>query len=326
MGELSEWPASTQVYWYQASKSEIVIDPIVQPIRQVAIVGGTHGNEFTGAYLIKKFEQRPDLVKRSNFETLTLLGNPKAFDIARRYVDEDLNRCFLKQDLQDASRSSYEAMRAKTLNQILGPKDNARMDFLLDLHSTTANLGVTLILVNHHPFNLRLAAYLSKINPLIKVYCWSQPGHENAFLNSLCELGFAIEIGPVAQGVLDAAHFQTMEALIHSVLDYLEMCNQGDLIRTDNSLTLYQHVSVIDYPKDAQGDIRAMIHPQLQGRDYEPLHPGDPLFMGMDGASIMYQGESTVWPIFINEAAYYPKGIAMCLTQKQHIILSADEG
>ena len=137
----------------------------MKPIRQVAIVGGTHGNEFTGAYLIKKFEQFPDLVKRPSLETLTLLGNPKAFDTARRYIDEDLNRCFLQSALQDASLSSHEAVRAKTLNQILGPKGNARMDFLLDLHSTTANMGLTLILVNYHPLNLKLAAYLSAINP-----------------------------------------------------------------------------------------------------------------------------------------------------------------
>ena len=296
----------------------------MKPIRQVAIVGGTHGNEFTGAYLIKKFERRPDLVKRSSFETLTLLGNPKALEASSRYIDEDLNRCFLKQALQNASLSGYEARRAKMLNQILGPKGNARMDCLLDLHSTTANLGLTLILVNHHPFNLKLAAHLTTINPLVKVYCWSQPGRENAFLNSLCELGFAIEIGPVAQGTLSAAHFRTMETLIYTVLDFLEMFNQGDPVMTENTLTLYQHLSVIDYPKNEQGEIQAMIHPQLQGRDYDPLYPGDPLFMGWDGTSIVYQGESTVWPIFINEAAYYSKGIAMCLTQKQQIDLSPD--
>src|SRR3712207_8292326 len=39
-------------------------------IRQVALVGGTHGNEFTGAYLIRKFERSPALVQRSTFKTL----------------------------------------------------------------------------------------------------------------------------------------------------------------------------------------------------------------------------------------------------------------
>jgi succinylglutamate desuccinylase len=33
-------------------------------IRRVAIVGGTHGNELTGVYLVKKFQQSPNLLKR----------------------------------------------------------------------------------------------------------------------------------------------------------------------------------------------------------------------------------------------------------------------
>jgi succinylglutamate desuccinylase len=41
-------------------------------INRVAIVGGTHGNEFTGAYLVQKFAQFPDLITRSSFETVTL--------------------------------------------------------------------------------------------------------------------------------------------------------------------------------------------------------------------------------------------------------------
>ncbi|ALF55864.1 hypothetical protein ACX27_28285 [Nostoc piscinale CENA21] len=60
-----------------------------------------------------------------------------------------------------------------------------------------------------------------------------------------------------------------------------------------------------------------MIHPQLQFRDYEPLNPGEPIFLTFEGKAIAYQGTSTVYPIFINEAAYYEKGIAMCLTQKK---------
>jgi aspartoacylase len=62
-----------------------------------------------------------------------------------------------------------------------------------------------------------------------------------------------------------------------------------------------------------------MIHPQLQGKDYEALHPGNPVFLTFDNQAIAYEGESTVYPIFINEAAYYEKGIAMCLTQKQQL-------
>ena len=60
-----------------------------------------------------------------------------------------------------------------------------------------------------------------------------------------------------------------------------------------------------------------MIHPQLQFRDYQPLHPGEPMFLTFTGETILYAGAATVFPIFINEAAYYEKGIAMTFTARQ---------
>ncbi len=67
-------------------------------IKRVLLVGGTHGNELIGVYLIKKFEQDPELVRRNSFETLTLLGNPRAIEATVRYIDKDLNRCFEVQE------------------------------------------------------------------------------------------------------------------------------------------------------------------------------------------------------------------------------------
>ncbi|MBX9257757.1 aspartoacylase [Desmonostoc muscorum CCALA 125] len=289
-------------------------------INRVAIVGGTHGNEFTGAYLVQKFAQFPDLITRPSFETVTLLANPQAFAAARRYLEKDLNRCFLRQDLQNPALNSYEELQAKSIQNSLASNGDKQADFILDLHSTTANMDLTIILVNTNPFNLKLAAYLSEINPLVKVYsCDFKSVAENPFVNSLCELGFAIEIGPIAQGVLKATLFQQTEELIHAVLDYLEQFNQGEIPATNKTLTLYHHLSVVDYPKKQDGTIFGMIHPELQDKDYQALNPGDPMFITFDNQTIVYQGESTVWPVFINEAAYYEKGIAMALTQKQQL-------
>ncbi len=287
-------------------------------INRVAIVGGTHGNEFTGAYLIQKFAQFPDLITRPSFETVTLLANPQAFAATRRYLDKDLNRCFLRQDLQNLTLNSYEELQAKSLQNSLASNGDKQADFILDLHSTTANMGLTIILVNTNPFNLKLAAYLSEINPLVKVYCCNFKSiAENPFVNSLCELGFAIEVGPIAQGILKATLFQQTEKLIHGILDYLEQFNQGKIPPTKETLTVYQHLFVVDYPKKQDGTIFGMIHPQLQDKDYQALNPGDRMFLTFDNQTIVYQSESTAWPVFINEAAYYEKGIAMALTEKQ---------
>ena len=71
----------------------------MKTINRVAIAGGVHGNELTGAYLVKKFLKTPALVRRSNFDTISLLGNPQAVEARKRYIDTDLNRCFLQEIL-----------------------------------------------------------------------------------------------------------------------------------------------------------------------------------------------------------------------------------
>jgi len=291
----------------------------MEKINRVAIVGGTHGNEFTGAYLVKKFDNFPELIKRNSLETLTIFANPQAFQAVRRYLDKDLNRCFAERDLQNSELSTREEARAKVIAQTLGPKGNSQVDFVLDLHSTTANMKLSIILVDNNPFNLKLAAYLSAINPLVRVYSWTEPGRENNFLNSLCKNGFVIEVGPIPNGVLHAEIFQQTEELVYQVLDYLDTLNQGQIKETNSTLTLYQHLQVVDYPKNAEGEIEGMIHPQLQNRDYQELNPGDPIFLTFEGKTIYYEEKETVWPVFINEAAYYEKGIAMCLTKKESI-------
>lgn len=291
---------------------------ITKAIKQVVIVGGTHGNEFTGAYLIKKFEQYPDLIKRSSFETLTLLANPRAFAATRRYIDRDLNRSFHSDDLQNPNLWDYEAQRAKTIAQQIGNKGNTQVDVIIDLHSTTANMGLSLLVSNLNQNTLQLAAYLTSIEPLVKV-CWTRPNSESVLLRSLCDFGLVIEVGPVAQGVLDANWFEKTERLVYIILDYLQACNQGMIPAMSDSFTLYETIEAIDYPRNQQGEIQAMIHPQLQGRDYEPLHLGEPMFLGLDGEAIAYAGTSTVYPVFINEAAYYEKGIAMYFAKKRQI-------
>ena len=41
------------------------------------------------------------------------------------------------------------------------------------------------------------------------------------------------------------------------------------------------------------------------------------MFLTLTGESILYQEETVVYPVFINEAAYYEKKIAMVLTEQQ---------
>ncbi|MCU0526931.1 MAG: aspartoacylase [Elainella sp. Prado103] len=288
-------------------------------VKQVAIVGGTHGNEWTGIYLVKKFEQFPHLIQRSTVNSLPLLANPRAILMNRRYIDRDLNRCFAAEDLTNPDLTGYENQRAKAISTQLLSEQSPPIDLIIDLHSTTANMGLSILVSGEHPFNLKLSAYLSQMYPAVRVCRGIQWGEVSPTLRSLVPLGFAIEVGAIAQGMLDAALFQQTEQLIYTILDYLEAWNQNARPTIPEQLTLFQAITAVDYPRDATGELQAMIHPDLQFQDYQPLRLGDPMFLTFSGETITYNGSATVFPIFINEAAYYEKGIAMILTEKQQI-------
>ena len=198
-------------------------------IRNMAITGGTHGNELTGVYLVKKWQNNPELIKRSNFKTITKLMNIQAIKEVRRYVDQDLNRSFGLHDLADDSLDTHEAKLAKELNDVLGKKGSAepKVDFIVDLHTTTANMGLSIVVSNPSTITWRAIAYLSKMEPSLKVYRW-QGDIENSFVDSMAPHGFAIEVGAVPQGVLRADLFLQTEALIYHLLDYVEKENNGD--------------------------------------------------------------------------------------------------
>ena len=291
-------------------------------IQRVAIVGGTHGNELTGIYLVKKFQQFPHLLHRQSFECITLLANPEAIAANRRYIDHDLNRCFANEDLANLLLTNYEDRRAKEIAAQLGPKSQPRADVIIDLHSTTANMGLTILPSSKHPFNLQLAAYLTELNPSVRVCCGVKCDQDTPMLRSLSALGCTIEVGAIAQGVLNADYLQKTEMLIHAILDYLDALNQNKPLPIPSRLTLYEAISSVDYPRNSLGELQAAIHPHLQFKDYEPLRNGEPMFLNFTGESIPYQGESIVYPVFINEAAYYEKKIAMTLTEKRQVKLA----
>jgi succinylglutamate desuccinylase len=288
-------------------------------IKRVLLVGGTHGNELTGVYLVKQFEQYPDRFRRSSFETLTLLANPKAVEACVRYIDQDLNRSF---DLQQPEGCAYEKQRARAIAAKFGQAGQIPIDLIIDQHSTTSNVGVMLILDRFEAFTLGLASHLASRHPAVRIYS-SVGSHRNLdALRSIAMYRMAIEIGSVAHGTLDASLFHANEAIVQDALDYLDEYNSNFVVLKDTRLTLYQYVDVIDYPRNASGDIQAMIHPQLQARDYETLNPGDPMFLTFAGEVIPYSGAEAVNPVFIGEAAYLEKGIAMVLTEKKQFRIS----
>lgn len=289
-------------------------------MKRVVIVGGTHGNEWGGIYLCHKWQQAPPNWATAPFEIATYLANPQAIELNRRYCEEDLNRCFRSQDLANHDLSSYEAQRAKVVAQ-----DLSGCDFLIDLHNTTSNMGLSLILSGENaladPLMQQLCAHLLQEDPLVRIYYMPQTAKDSPYLPSLGQRELTLEVGPLAHGTLQADLFFKTERVVEASLAFLADWQRGEAKAYQGELTVYHHLKNLDYPRSSNGQICGMIHPQLYGQDYQPLHPGHPLYMTFDGGVLNYEGDETVWPVFINEQAYYEKGLAMSLTRKMQISL-----
>lgn len=285
-------------------------------IKSVAITGGTHGNELVGIYLVKYLQKNPELVQRKSLDVSLHLLNKQAISECRRYIDRDLNRCFSTSRLSDATLFSYEDQLAKEINQLLGPKGSGstKADFIVDLHTTTANMGLTIVVSNESNITWKAIAYLKMMVPELNIYKWCGD-EEDSFVDSIAPHGFAIEVGAVPQGVLRADLYEKTKKLILHLLDYLDMQNSEDIDLLPN-VEVFEHEMLVDYPRDANGEITAMVHPDRQDRDYDAIYNGDAIFMDFDGESLFYEGEE-MYALFINEAAYYEKGIAMTLAKKR---------
>jgi len=290
-------------------------------IRKVAITGGTHGNELTGVYLINKFTKNPDLVKRDSFETFFMHTNLGAIKQCTRYVDKDLNRTFTLAGLNDKTLTSYEDKLAKEINQKIGPKgsDNPNVDFIMDLHSTTSNMGLSICISTEDKLSWQVAAYVKECIPELHIFNWKGDTGDTSFVSSIPPSGFTIEVGSIPQGVLRADMFFETKKIVQTILDFFELYNTNKLKKTYTQIEIYDNVKTVDFPKDSKGNIQAMVHPNLQENGYFKLKKADPIFITFDGENIGYKDEEGLYALFINEAAYYEKGVAMCLARKKTV-------
>ncbi|WP_305404997.1 aspartoacylase [Photobacterium leiognathi] len=286
-------------------------------IKDVAVVGGTHGNEFSGIYLLKKWQSTPQSLVRESFSVETVFANPKAFDENKRYVDHDLNRQFGLHDLANFELASYEQSRAKALNEQIGPKGNAKSDFIIDLHNTTSNMGPSLILLQSDQFNRQLGAYVKEKMPdAVVVFEDHTSVDDHLFVCSIAKQGVIIEVGPQPQSVIRQDVLDWMEDMTGHILDFVHLYNTNEIPALADSYDAYRYEETLKLPVDEQGERIGMVHKSVQDNDFEPLNPGDPIFTLFDGTEIFWEGDYVAYPHFINEAAYYDNNLAMSLGKK----------
>ncbi len=256
---------------------------------KIALVGGTHGNEPVGREVVSIIseEERDFLNDYGCFE-----GNPEAFKAQRRYVDCDLNRAFG----QKGVRKGSEEKRF----QFLSTEITGHYDFCIDLHTTTTNMGLTAILNNSHPLTRKAGAFLKQEIPGFKLIEEDVLNEDSTHLNRLCPAGITIEVGPVANNVLNGDLVLKTKFIVEQLLNF-DFDSTMDLTQTE----FYKMDGKVLFPEG-----RWYVHPLLEGQDFAPLKKGDPIFVNSQGDILEWEVEGNTYPFFINEAAYLENKIA----------------
>ena len=285
------------------------------PHCDVLVVAGTHGNELNAPWLLEQWDRDPAAVRAAGLTCRRVIGNPEARSAGRRYVDRDLNRSF-RPDLLAGEGAEVELLRARELLRVHGPDAESPCRVALDLHSTTAGMGSSLVVYGRRPADLALAAGVQRRLGL-PVYLHEADAAQTGFLVERWPCGLVIEVGPVPQGVLDSRVVTQTQLALEACLAVLSAACSGDAPQP-RDLVLHRHLRSLDLPRDAQGQPSALLHPLCQGSDWRPLTAGAPLLRRIDGsATVVPDDAAGLTPVFINEAAYAEKRIALSLTRRE---------
>ena len=321
-----------------------------RPIQRVAVVGGTHGNELHGLFLVREMEEHlTSGLIRSRYPSLslqTLVANPAAVVATgtgqgRRYVERDLNRCFLLSDLENNDGSkTLEDRRAREIDQLLGPKSSPdpATDFIIDLHSTTANTGVLILCHPDDLVTVSVAHALRKKYSEVSLGLWSQG--ELPLLPTVGRSGLTLEVGAIAHSTTVMRLYSLTRSVLFDMLGVLEEHNARLMLPNPPPLLsanvdAAQRYCAVGFPRNEKGNIVGFIHPSIQGMlelsENSYVFKTSPIFELLNGeiltlencsrycqvdyaSECFEQSQIRLFPQFINEAAYYEKNIAMLLT------------
>ena len=291
-------------------------------VHRILIVSGTHGNEINPIWAVKQFNREDNTVKRG-IEYEYIIGNPIACEKGCRYIDADLNRSFEKSINYDQhNKNIYEINRANFLVDQFGINGLQPCQIAIDLHTTTANMGTSIVMYGRRLKDFCLAALLQNKFGL-PIYLHEKDDAQTGFLVEAWPCGLVIEIGAVAQNFYDQRIINRFIIIINSLREEIYKL-KNNLIELPKELIVYVHQRSIDYPRDENGEIDGVIHPERINQDWKMIKKGDPLFLDKQSKIHKYDGDQVMWPVFIGEVAYKEKKIAMSYTKKE-VIYSKNE-
>ncbi len=295
--------------------------------KKIHLFGGTHGNERLGVHLVQALKQK-DISFNTKFSLVPVLANPQASRRNSRYIHNDLNRLF-KEESYHSHKTNFEIQRVQELH-----KQFDSVDFIIDLHSTTSNMGNSIIITEWNSYILEICKIIIETTP--NTFILYEDVLEGS-LESLSKKAITLEVGPIGQGVANLKLFNDYKQVFQNILDAIEKVEHLSNLSTKplsvkpikDFCYFYRTPFKIDYPRDSDGYPQVFIHSSLEGKDYQPLSLNQSIFINHKNESLTLidlnlpqellkkiQSGKKMCPIFIGEAAYIEKGIAFVIVEK----------
>ena len=151
----------------------------------IVVLAGVHGNEQAGVVAINNLSTK---LKVDKGKIIFIVANLKAIENNKRFIENDLNRCFLDEQPEDII-NSLEGRTAREIMPFL-----KKADFVLDLHQSNSLNSKPFIICNGKNVDL------TKFFPISRVTVgWESfyPGASDSFVNLHGGKALGVELGSV---------------------------------------------------------------------------------------------------------------------------------
>ena len=155
-----------------------------KPGKTLAVFCGVHGNERVGIDVVKQMSEEIQIECGTVY---FVFANPKAIELNKRYIDKNLNRCFIAGN----TGTAHEDERARELMTLLDS-----CDALLDVHASNTPDSVPFVI-----YGDPATEFVQTLDFNIVSTGWDdvEPGATDGYMLKQNKPGICIECGYIAE-------------------------------------------------------------------------------------------------------------------------------
>ena len=181
--DLLKGPDGAPFLPYKKSNISVIEKFGKMPGKNIVVLGGVHGNEVCGVKVLKKLIPILEIIKG---KVTFIFANLKAIKQNKRFIEQNLNRCFLK----NQSNKIRNSLEGKTAREIMPYLDEA--DLMLDIHASFTPKSIPFVICQPQSFEF------AEVMPF-NIISWNwdefEPGSTDYYINLQNKIGICAECG-----------------------------------------------------------------------------------------------------------------------------------